>query len=190
MRKRSLTDVFPETGIVLNGTYGHSPAGSVRTGDLKAGVMNLYLPGLMKNHGIRINSGLQNKAEGATLFNDVVRFARGWGKINTVSLATTGIDYKLPIAYPDWRIGSLIYARRLSLALFGDYSFLKGNYYRNGSVSGDWTKDITSTGAELTADINLMRFYAPATVGARASYLPELKQVYFDFLFSIDFTSF
>src|SRR5690554_3336436 len=190
LRKRSYLDVYPETGIVINGSYGHSPAGATRTGDLKSVVSTLYLPGFMKNHGIRFNGGTQHKTEGATLFNDVVRMARGWGRINTTSLSTIGIDYKLPVVYPDWRIGGLLYTRRINLSLFGDYSKLKGNFYSNGSISGNWVKNITSTGAELTADINFLRFYAPATIGVRASYLPELKQTYYDFLFSIDFTSF
>jgi hypothetical protein len=55
---------------------------------------------------------------------------------------------------------------------------------------GTFTKEITSVGTELTANVNLIRFYAPSTAGIRASYLPELKQVSFSFLFSIDFTTF
>jgi hypothetical protein len=67
---------------------------------------------------------------------------------------------------------------------------LQGNFYRDGEITGHFTKDINSFGTELTADVNIMRFYAPINIGIRTSYLPEMENVYFDLLFSVDFTSF
>ncbi len=189
--RTSYLDMYPNFGIILDGVYRHSPLGAIRAGRIKALQSVIYLPGVMNNHGIKIYAGAQHKeAEGTMGFNDVVRYARGWGRINTTSISTGGIDYKLPLLYPDWDFWGLLYIRRINMSLFSDYTRLKGNFYNSGKVTGKFTKDITSLGTEITANTNILRFYAPSVVGFRASYLPELEGVYFNFLFSIDFTSF
>jgi hypothetical protein len=189
--RQSYLDMYPDFGFILDGTFRHSPAGMLRAGQMFAVESVLYLPGIMKNHGIRIFAGAQQKESNGTLgFSDVVRYARGWGRIPTTSVYTGGSDYKLPLFYPDLNIMGLLYVRRVKASIFADYTRLKGNFYQNGSVAGTFTTDISSVGTELTADVNIMRFYAPSTIGFRTSYLPLKKNVYFDFLFSIDFTSF
>jgi hypothetical protein len=191
MLRRSYLDMFPDFGIALDGTFRHSPAGDIRAGQLKALQTVVYLPGMMKNHGIKLYAGAQEKKANGTMgFSDVVRYARGWGRINTTAIYTGAADYNMPLLYPDWNFWGLLYTRRIQTSLFTDYTRLKGNFYHAGHVTGTFTKDISSMGAELTADVNIIRFYAPSTIGFRASYLPEMKNVYFDFLFSINFTSF
>lgn len=187
----SYQDMYPDFGLVLDAVYRHSPAGSINPGSLTGIQSILYLPGLMKNHGIKLYGGAQQTQNEESIgFSDVVNYARGWGRINTNSLYTATADYKLPLLYPDYNFLKLVYLKRLKVSLFGDFSRLKGNYFYRGEVSGTFTKDITSFGVELTTDANLLRFYAPVDIGFRASYLPELNDVYFDFLFSIDFASF
>lgn len=189
--KQSYLDMFPDFGLVLDGTFRNSPFGSIDAGQIKALQSVLYLPGFMKNHGIKIYGGAQQKASNGTFgFSDVVRYARGWGRINTTEIYTGGVDYKLPLLYPDRNFWGLLYVRRMKTSLFADYTRLKGNFYDEGEIVGKFTEDISSLGTEITFDVNMLRFYAPAELGFRASYLPELNDVYFNFLFSIDFTSF
>ncbi len=189
--RKSYLDMYPELGIIVDGIYRHSPGGAIDAGQMKALQSVVYLPAIMKNHGIKIYAGGQQKESGEMMgYSDVIRYARGWGRISTSEIYTGGIDYKLPLLYPDWRAWGILYTRRIKAALFADYTRLKGNYYRDGNFTGVFTKDISSMGTEITADVNILRFYAPANVGIRASYLPEMKNVYFDFLFSIDLTSF
>jgi len=61
---------------------------------------------------------------------------------------------------------------------------------RNGEEAGIVTQQISSLGADITADNNLFRFYAPVNLGVRAVYLPASRNVSAEMLFSIDFTSF
>lgn len=190
LMKRSYQDMYPDFGVTLDAVYRHSPAGTLNPGTLGGIESVFYLPGLMKNHGIRIYGGAQlTQNEGSVGYSDVVNYARGWGRINTNRFFTATADYKLPILYPDYDFLELVYLKRLKTAFFGDFSRLEGNYYYKGEISGTFVKDITSLGVELTADANILRFYAPVNIGFRASYLPELKNVYFDFLFSINFTA-
>ncbi|GAB1452370.1 hypothetical protein MASR2M47_24260 [Draconibacterium sp.] len=98
-------------------------------------------------------------------------------------------DYKFPVFYPEWSVGGLVYLQRVNASVFADYGYLTANIYKNGAVSGTFDSTISSYGIELTGNTNFLRFYAPVEIGVRASYLPKAKNVYFDFLFSIDFNS-
>ena len=189
--KQSYRDVYPDFGVVLDLAHRSSPFGTAAFGNLTTAQTVLYLPGLSKNHGIKFYGGYQTKKiNGTRGFSDALRYPRGWGKISTTKMFSTATDYKMPVIYPDWKIDGLLYVRRTNLSLYFDYARLKGNIYNEGNISGTFTKDITSLGSELTFDVNILRFYAPTNIGFRTSYLPEQKEIYFDFLFSINFQSF
>ena len=189
--KQSYRDVYPDFGIVLDFGYRHSPFGATDFGSRSIVQSFIYLPGVMQNHGFKLYGGYQDKKlNGLRGFSDVLRYPRGWGKINTTEMYSSSIEYKLPLIYPDWNLQGVLYLKRANLALFADFARLKGNIYNEGVKAGTFTSDITSYGGDLTFDVNVFRFYAPTTLGVRASYLPGQDNIYFDFLFSINFTSF
>jgi hypothetical protein len=188
--RKSEQDVFPNFGFVLDGIYRHTPAGNTNLGTLKLAQTTLYLPGIKPNHGIRIYAGGQDKfSPGGIGFSDAIRYPRGWGKINTNQMLSFASDYKFPVFYPEWSFGGFIYLKRVNASLFADYGHMNGNIYKNGEISGSFETNISSYGIELTGDANFLRFYAPAEIGFRTSYLPETKNFYLEFLFSIDFNS-
>lgn len=189
--KQSYRDVYPDFGLVLDFGYRHSPLGETDFGSRSMIQSSIFLPGLMKNHGVKIYGGFQNKhIIGMRGFSDALRYPRGWGKINTTQMYSSSVEYKLPLIYPDWNLKGILFLRRANLSVFADFARLKGNIYEEGEKAGTFKNDITSYGSDLTFDLNVLRFYAPTTIGVRASYLPELENIYFDFLFSINFTSF
>ncbi len=189
--RKSYLDMYPNFGFIFDGAYRHIPFGTKGTSNLAAAQSFLYLPGLMKTHGIRLYGGIQRKeSNGNRVFSDVVQYARGWGRTNTTSVNTLASDYKMPLLYPDMNLLGLLYVRRIKASVFADYSRLKGNIYKSGKIADRFMKEITSVGTEITADVNLLRFYAPVDIGFRTSYLPEVKSVFFDILFSVDFSSF
>jgi len=188
--RQSAQDVYPNFGFVADASYYHSPTGSTDLGNMTLVQSYVFLPGLSGNHGIRIYSGIQTKQPFETHnFTDAIRYPRGWGKLNTTEMYSFAVDYKLPLFYPEWSIGGLAYLKRVTTSIFADYAQLKGNYYKNGLIVGDYISNISSFGFELNGDINFLRFYAPVEIGFRTSYLPEVGDVYFDFLLSIDFNS-
>jgi hypothetical protein len=189
--KQSLQDVYPDFGIVLNTNFKHTPAGNADLGNITAVQTVTYLPGLMKNHGIKIYNGFQKKNTGEKYaFGEAIRYPRGWRKINTNEMYSFAADYKLPVFYPEWNIGGLVYFRRVNASLFADYAQLKGNIYDSGMITGTYLKNISAYGIELSSDVNFLRFYAPSGIGVRTSWLPQMENLYFDFLFSFDLTSF
>ncbi len=188
--RQSYQDVYPNFGFVVDGTFKHSPNGLKGLGNLSAAQSIIYIPGLMANHGTKIYLGVQQKERGETFrFSDVVRFPRGWKKIETNELTSLGLDYKMPLFNPDWSIASLVYLRRINATLFADYGKLKGNYYHSNEVVGTYETNISTYGLELLGEVNFLRFYAPVNIGVRTSYLKEIENFTFDFLISVDFTS-
>jgi hypothetical protein len=188
--RKSLQDVYPDFGLVLDGLYRHSPVGDTDLGNLSLAQSYLYLPGFLHNHGIRIYGGIQQKNySGSIGFSELIKYPRGWGKINTNNMVSFGSDYKFPVFYPEWSVGGLLYLQRVNASIFADFANLTGNLYHQGKISGTFETDISSYGIELTGDANFLRFYAPVELGLRTSYLPKKENVYFEFLFSIDFNS-
>ena len=190
LMRKSVQDVYPNFGFVVDGLYRNSPFGGTDLGNLKLCQSFLYFPGIMPNHGIRLYGGVQDKqSTGKISFSDIIRYPRGWGKINTNQMVSFASDYKFPVFYPEWSVGGLVYLQRVNASVYADFANLTGNIFKNGEVTGTFQTNISSYGFELTGNANFFRFYAPVEIGFRASYLPKMQNVYFDFLFSIDFNS-
>ncbi len=188
--RKSYLDVYPDFGFVLDAAYRHEAGGSLSPGNIASAEAVLYLPGLLSTHGIKFYGGTQQTKNNGTLgFSDIIKYPRGWERIRTTRLSTATADYKLPLLYPDVNLGRWIYCRRMKASLFGDYARLEGNIYREGTIADTYQTTISSVGAEITADVNLLRFYAPVEIGVRTSYLPRVKDVFFDFLFSVNFNA-
>lgn len=188
--RQSLQDVYPNFGFIFEGNYYHTPTGQTDLGSMEMAQSYLFLPGFMANHGMRFYAGYQEKQPGETYgFSDVIRYPRGWGKLNTIEMSSFAFDYKLPLFYPEWNVGGLVYLKRITTSVFADYANLNGNYYEDGEIVGTFSSAISSYGVEMMGDMHFLRFYAPLKMGIRASYLPEIEYFNFDFLFSIDFNS-
>ncbi len=187
--RQSAQDVFPNFGLILDYTYRHSPNGIKGMGSISAGQAVLYLPGFMPNHGFQVYSGTQNKDKGEIFsFSNVVSFPRGWMNLSNDNMSSLALDYKLPLINPDFSLTGLMYVKRITADLFADYANLKGTYSdKNGTYPFDY--NISSYGLEIMGDVNFLRFYAPAKIGFRTSYLKETDEFVFDFLLSINFNS-
>ncbi len=191
LMNESYQDLYPPFGFIFDFKYRNTPLTGRNLGDIAGGQSILYLPGLLPNHGIKVYNGFQKKNPGEDYhsFGDLVRYPRGWTSIQNNNMYSFGIDYKFPIFYPDWRFAKAVYIQRIKCSLFGDYAFLKGNLYKQGKIAGTFNKNISSYGAELTGDLNLLRFYAPVEMGLRTGYMPG-EGTFFKFLLSVNFTSF
>jgi hypothetical protein len=60
-------------------------------------------------------------------------------------------DYRFPLFYPDWEIGPFAYIKRFKGGFFADFE----NIFNGHGLSP------RTYGAELRADMNLLRFYLP-----------------------------
>ena len=174
-------DMFPKWGQSIELNFRHSPFSENDIGSIGAVEMNLYFPGILKHHGIRIYGGYQRQNDlnvyGYSYAGYVI-YPRGYDGAYNDEVWSVLTNYKFPLFCPDWSIGSLMYIKRFKLNLFFDYAegFNPGelNIYK-------------STGAELTADLHLLRFVFPFELGLRAYYLPDSYTLGFNFLWGISF---
>lgn len=179
---QSTQDIYPEWGIYLDAGYMKSLSGVLDFGQIAYGYGIFYLPGFFSNHGIKLYGGYQVKNQVDYTLSDRVRLPRGYQTIVNNSMASYGIDYKLPLVYPDFNIGRLVFIKRINLGLFYDQAFLE--YPLDDAVE---MLNLRSTGLEVVFNTHFFRFFAPVDIGFRTSYLFD-QSFKTDFLFNISFT--
>ncbi len=127
---------------------------------------NLYLPGVAKTHAIKVQLSQKLQALDG-YFMDEMSYSRGYLRPDSsfVSYGKIGLNYQLPLAYPEFGIYSIFYMKRLRLNLFADFSKATIAHY-NQTTSNQLYR---SAGAELFFDIRWFnRFEAPLFI--RYSY--------------------
>ncbi len=190
MQRQAIRDVQPDWGLVLDGAYRHTPFGDNDMGSMLSYQASIYLPGLLKNHGLNTYLAFQKRNPGKYSYSDAIKVPRGWHSFNSNHLISSSVKYSLPLLYPDLNLGKFIYLRRIRAELFYDRAWIKGNSVHGDNSGGIFRRTISSVGADLTTDCNFLRFYAPANMGFRTIYLPVEKKTQVEFLLSVDFNSF
>jgi hypothetical protein len=107
---------------------------------------SFYLPGFSNNHGIAVSAAYsQRDTLQQYLFSNNFPYSRGYTAVDFPRMWKLGVNYHLPIAYPEWGVGNLVYFSRLRLNLFYDYTV--GKSLRTGAQFA-----FSSTGGELYFD--------------------------------------
>ena len=172
-------------GFLINANYRTLIGSSPFEGDVLLLRGDLYLPGIGKNHSLLINTLYQQSQ-----FLDNYKFSnrffypRGHDSSNSDNVFKIGVNYALPIAYPDVAFGSLAFLKRVKANFFFDYANLStGEPFSPESLLNS---QISSAGVELTFDVRFLRLLE-VDFGARYSYLTQplfngQQQHVFDFL--------
>ncbi|MBL7712317.1 MAG: hypothetical protein JNL13_07640 [Chitinophagaceae bacterium] len=125
---------------------------------------NLYFPGFARNHSFYLRGGyLKEELANNYRFMDNFNHARGYRPMRGDEEYVAGANYQLPLFYPDWGFGGLLYFQRIRLNVFADFSQVKNNALNR-------TFDQNSFGYELLFDVtalNALRLSA----GVRNSFL-------------------
>ncbi|MDH3650565.1 MAG: hypothetical protein OEQ53_12855 [Saprospiraceae bacterium] len=119
----------------------------------------LALPGLGINHSLILQADHKRDRDEADYEFSNGLSHRGFGIIPATRAWRLAADYHLPLAYPDWGFGGLVYLYRIRADIFFEYS----NTRREGQNDHYY-----STGIEFVFDVNLVNSVA-ATVGFRIS---------------------
>jgi hypothetical protein len=173
--RRSLRDIFPPSGQVARLIYRHTPLDDDPGQQLFASAI-AYFPGIANHHGFRLYAAIQREKSAYYNFGSYLSMPRGQSVFFSGNLQGLKLDYAFPLAYPDHRIGPLVYTKRLRSNLFYDMLVAADDLY-------------SSMGFEVWADAHLLRMQAPVGIGLRLSYnLPQQKIVP-EFIFGIDWNS-
>ncbi|HTL10352.1 MAG TPA: hypothetical protein VL307_18890 [Chitinophagaceae bacterium] len=133
---------------------------------------NFYFPAFALTHNIVISLAYQNRDTLGTSFSNSFPFSRGYEVPNLRNMYKWGVNYHLPLLYPDWGFGNIVYFQRVRLNAFYDYTRAGEVAFRNGRRSIELFR---STGAEIFFDTKWWN-ELPLNVGFRYSHLldPDL----------------
>ncbi|MFZ4260783.1 hypothetical protein ACFRAE_01995 [Sphingobacterium sp. HJSM2_6] len=159
--RRSQLDLIPKWGQNINFTYRHVPFEDAADGQMFVLKSNFYFPGIFHNHGFQARFSYQSSTgryEGMYEIPLVSGFSSfNAGKFNNTLL----LNYRFPIAYPDWAISSIAYIKRFHGYFFADYQDIQRK-----------TMAPVSFGIGLSADFNLFRYILPDFgIGTKFSYI-------------------
>ena len=167
--------VYPKWGQHFSLLYRQTPFDG--SGDLFAFSSLLYFPGLVKHQGLRFYFAYQKRFGDADFYTDQISFARGYSGLSFENAWSYKVDYKLPLAYPDFNLGPLVYVKRVAFAVF--YDEVKN---REGNK-----ESYRSVGSDLLFDLHFLRSFIPFEIGLRSVYLIDDDSPYFGILSSIKF---
>lgn len=183
--RTALRDLQPKWGAIIDGKITSAPFEKEQIGSVASLRSVLYLPGILKNQGLKLQFQIQNQKPEKYLSPNHISFPRGYTDYPALKLIKYSGDYVMPLLYPDLRIGPVIYLKRIYLSAFADY--ISGNdiyeIKNNRRVISD--KNLFSSGAELYFEYHFLRFLFPFIQGIRISYAYENKKVIFENIFSI-----
>lgn len=174
-KQTNAMELQPKYGITINSGIAKE-INNFGIGDTWNIATTLHLPGIFNNHGISIYGGVQSNTNKSVNYY-TANILRPRGVTLTGSdYRTIRADYTLPIAYPDSGIGTILYFKRVYGTLFYDYGTIKNgsNLYK-----------ISSIGAELQSNIDLISPQYPINLGIRGGYETLTKSPFAELLFSI-----
>lgn len=157
--RRAQRDIYPKFGQSLQVVYRHSPFDTSPAWQLYSGIQ-LFFPGMIANHGIRLSGAYQSEMEGFTSFSSIATFPRGYENLSFDEVATFKTDYVFPLGYPEWNWPTIYYLKRIKGGFFVDY--LHGNMLKNS--------DLISAGLELQGEMYFFNLPAPVELGVRLIY--------------------
>lgn len=125
---------------------------------------SLYLPGIGVNHSLVFTGAFQQRDTADQYrFSNSFPFARGYDGIDGARMWKWSANYHIPIVYPDWGFGQIVYFSRIRANLFFDYAHAQTLRTKN-------IVSFRSTGAEIYFDTKWWN-QEPVTFGFRYSRL-------------------
>ena len=163
--QKAVQQIFPQFAQTLNVAY-RAPVSKYKGYQFVANA-NIYLPGLFYTHSFLINGAyLQQDTLGEINFTSGFPFSRGYAAINLYKMYKWGLNYQLPLCYPDAGFGNILYLLRARANFFYDYTRVN-DFYSNGSP---FSANFRSAGAEIYFDTKWWN-EASVSIGIRYSYL-------------------
>jgi hypothetical protein len=145
--QKTIQQIFPQFAQTIRITY-KAPATNYKGYQFVANG-NFYFPGFLKTHSIVINGAyLRKDSIGQINFSSGFPFSRGYSAINLYEMYKWGVDYNLPLLYPDAGFGDIVYLLRVRGNLFYDDTHAN-DFYSNGNK---FAANFRSTGAEIYFD--------------------------------------
>ncbi len=174
-RQQGLQHIYPHWAQSISLQYRRLTASNAAQQFLLRGA--LYLPGISASHSLVFEGAYQRQTyqQSGNVFNyalsDDFPYSRGYSSLNFPTMYKAGVNYHLPLSYPDFGVGNIVYIRRIRANFFFDYTRVQGTFSLRF-----FQLNLKSTGAELYLDTKWWN-QQNITVGLRYSRLLDYKLV-------------
>lgn len=130
----------------------------------------LFLPGIKRNHSLSFELDYQREdLLDNYRFSDNFDYARGYQRsLRVDELSKFGVNYRLPLWYPDLAVGGLAFVKRIKANVFYDHGIVGVKSFP--FVIGN--QSMRSAGIELGFDVRFLRLLE-VDLGLRYSYLMD-----------------
>lgn len=189
----SMRDIFPRWAQMIDLNYRFAPFDNNIYGSELSLKTAFYFPGVLPNNGIRVRLQKEKQVFAMYPYNNYSDLPRGYIDIIAKDINVLSVDYALPLAYPDFNIGSLVYLKRLRANLFYDHAAGPGNsIYKiqanriSPVYSTSETEFFRSYGIELMADFHILRIPYMISGGVQTVWKDINEPPIFGLLFNID----
>ncbi len=165
LHRTAYQQVQPRFGAVARLSYASVLGGA--EGSRLLFQSSFYLPGLFPTHGLKIDFDVQTEDSGNSYkFPNAFNYARGYGLSLNDRVTRIGLNYQLPLLYPDFGIAGITYFQRVRLNAFYDRSQIAVDGFNLTRPS------VSSMGGQLFFD-NIWMNSAPISFGFQLAYLPD-----------------
>jgi len=197
--RSAVRDIYPRWAQVIELNYDFHPFDEDIFGNCTTIRTAFYIPGFLKNQGIRFRFEMDRQKFRRFYQANRAAFPRGYtGSFNlfrpeenyniySEKLDFLSVDYAIPLAYPDFNIGSLFYLKRIRTGLFYDFARGTNNFYdRANPVYNRFTEEFRSFGFELLADFHILRIPFMISSGVQTAWKSFGSQPSIELLFNFD----
>ncbi len=165
--QRAVQQTYPRFAYFLFGSYRHSISRYTARQFITTG--SLYLPGFMASHNLYFAGAFQEiDTLGQLSFSNRFAYSRGYTGRYFSRMWKLSANYHLPLLFPDWGFGNILYLQNIRANLFYDFTKV---------FSRDKTqfRNQRSVGGEIFVDTKWWNQY-PLTFGFRVSRMLDQDQ--------------
>ncbi len=170
---------LPRWGVFSEIRYLSTIGNSNLKGNTFLARLDFFIPSFWKTHSISVNFAYQyEKFTNNYKFRNLFFYPKGYTTtLRSDGVGKFGINYALPLVYPDLKLGSLVYLNRIKLNGFFDAAIVNFNSiyppFQRTIIRVDYMR---SMGFDLTFDTKILRLLE-LEIGVRYSYLLDYRLV-------------
>jgi hypothetical protein len=184
--KYAFRDIYPRWAQSIDLIFTFAPFDNDIYGSAKTLKSAFYLPGFVRNHGIRLRFETEIQDPQKLFYYNRASMPRGWDNVIPEKINFMSGDYVMPLIYPDLNLPGVIFIRRIRGSLFYDYARGAKNHYFNPKDVHNFTETFSSFGGELWCDFYILRIPFMVSAGLQSTWKSVNEVPSFKFLLNID----
>ena len=169
----SMRDINPRFGQVIFLSFSNSLSNPKYFSNTFAALGYFYFPGIYRHHSVLLSAGYEKQDETKyPLVQNRVPLPRGYSSGHSCKkLEYLSFEYTMPLLYPDWSLGPVVYFKRFQASLFYDWGINSYLEPQNNNTLLLRSANLSSAGLTIGAEVNFLRFFIPFDPALTFSWL-------------------